>query len=182
MKFIRKGTGRPFPKGQFVDQDLECNALPGVTIHPMSLKARVDVRSGSTDSTPYRLLNFQDMARRVAAGLDSQGRPSFLTIEETGDVPNWGISIYSFSEKNESHVEQASLLQSENYVNDIMKEYFVAQWSLVEAPTRKGLFSKTRALYELTAAYALSSYRAEGLMHVCLGDLIEAPTTARVSA
>jgi hypothetical protein len=182
MKFIRKGTGRPFPKGQFIDKDLSAGALPGVrTRHLFGdpptavLKMKVEVRSGSPDSAPYRLSNFQGWANNnVAAGLDPHGRPSFITIEETGDFPNCGISVYSFSEKSENHIEKYDLSQSENYVSDLIKEYFVAQWSLVSPRARKGL-RRTSALYELTAAYALSSYRSEGLIHVCLGVPLGVP-------
>src|ERR1035438_7379439 len=137
MKFIRKGTGCPFPQGQFTKKELIRGALPGVEINAITIKARLDVR---TTSDPYRLLNLDGTEYfDVTAGLDGDGKPSFLTIEEVGVAANWGKNLYVFSTESEGRVEEMTLAQSENFVNDLELENYVAQWSLVHLPVRKGL-------------------------------------------
>jgi hypothetical protein len=167
MKFIRKGTGLPFPQGQFTRKELIYGALPGVLFGSIACRARVDVR---TKSDPYQLVNFSGVEHfDVTAGWDGNGKPSFLTVEQIGERADWGKNLYVFSAENEARVRTMTLEQSANFVEDLDVEYYVAQWSLVKAPTRKGLRT-TRALYDLTTAYGLSGYRSEGVMHVCLGE------------
>jgi hypothetical protein len=177
MKFIRKGTGRPFPTGQFSGKELQRGALPGYEVYAASSKARIEVIASQYRELPFKLAGFSgEYYWEVAGGLDSTGRPSFLTVEKKGAIPALGTGAYYFSTISEGRVEdRMTLEQSGYYTDDLIADNYVAQWSLVKGRTRKGL-RWTPALYELTEAYALSSYRSEGLMHICLGARIEIPT------
>jgi hypothetical protein len=192
MKFIRKGTSNPFPKGQFSEREVYSGkVLPGATsCRNVSMPGparmlwdKLEVRVPAADGQSHHRAFRHEQVQSLASGLDGQGRPSFLSIEEFGEEPSGWQSVYAFTAKSEDRLESQMVLeQSELYVTDLVADYYVAQWSLVTAPVRKGLFSKTNALYELSAAYALSSYRAEGLMHVCLGDQIAVPVPVSANA
>ena len=171
IKFIRKGTGRPFQGGQFSDQDLKSGALPGVRSCSMHDVANVAVTApGEFNNETYLLLNFQDnVYHGVLAGLDQQGRPSFLTVEDFEGKLNWGVSVFSYSTDCEYEARKKTLEQSGYYAEDQIAEYFIAQWSLVTPPYRRGL-KRFRAIYELTATYRLTTYRADGVIHLALGD------------
>jgi hypothetical protein len=141
----------------------------------------VDVREDPWDN-PHALVNFWSLGEEwQAAGFDASGRPSFLSVEEfDGDRLGYGIGLYRFTERTEKELEAyTSLKKSQHYVDDLIANYYVAQWSLVTAPVRVGLH-KTRALYELSARYALASYRAKGLAHACLGDPITSPSRREI--
>jgi hypothetical protein len=168
MKFIRKGTGRPFLGDQFDTKDLaSLERLPGFRARMFYILVNVEVRT-SADDTPHRLLNANQRVASVVAGNDAQGRPSFLTVEHFGDDPVWGRGVYSFTEETEQHISRYDLEQSRNYTEDLAKEYYIAQWSLVAPAVRKGV-RRTPPLYELSSTYALSVYRSEGHTHLCLG-------------
>jgi hypothetical protein len=179
IKFIRKGSGLPFQGGPFDTKEFRAGNLPGVFQNAIGHSVRLDVRTRE-DGPLFQILD-KDTYFGITAGLDREGRPSFLTIEDMDCEMWWGQGIMPFTTTSEYRIEHGmSLEQSECYTSDLIREHYVAQWSLVQDSVRKGL-RRTRPIYELSYAYALASYRNEGLMHLCLGELIEVPVLAKVA-
>lgn len=173
--FIRKGTGRPFTSDVLDDGRLAKGALPGFNpgitgFYPT--KVSLLVRT-APDAQARTLLNERTFVHWwIVAGLDAQGRPSFLTMEDA-DEPGWNVNLGRETFDVEAQVRACPTLeQSAAFAEDYVREHRVAQWSLVEAPSRRGL-RRTPAIYELSATYYLATYRSDGKLHLCLGQRVD---------
>jgi hypothetical protein len=135
--------------------------------------------------SPTRLESFYGYEVETGvAGLDAQGRPSFLTGERFDSSGTYGRTVTRETRESECIIARGDLEQSAFYTSDLTQECYIAQWSfvgyvkrpLVERVLRSSdesllgrLFAGHGALYERACTYHIDVYLALGKYHLCLG-------------